>query len=310
MTETIKVNSPSIREIKFQGLKIGGEKALGLSVPVFALELNICDFSVSSHIVKDWFNEGNGEWEMGNGPLSSHFSPLTLVLKAQQTDCDILALKFNISEENLEEQIVNAQELLKTLLPHITKPLLIRGINNKSVDVKLLPALMEILANSDFYREVIIAFADENNYKEIVPSVVKGRHILAIRTPIDINLAKEMNILTSDMGLSLDKILIDTDMGGLGYGLEYGYSIMERIKIAAFADDTMLNMPLIAFAGEEALKAKETKSDTFSECFGDFKSRSIMFEISTASAVIAAGANLIVLEHPDSIKTLKELING
>ncbi len=63
-----------------------------------------------------------------------------------------------------------------------------------------------------------------------MPPVVKGGHILAIRTPIDINLAKEMNILTSDMGLSLDKILIDTDMGGLGYGLEYGYSIMERIK--------------------------------------------------------------------------------
>ncbi len=85
---------------------------------------------------------------------------------------------------------------MKELLPSIKKPLLVRGVNNKSVDVKLLPALMSVLD-----REVIIAFADENTYKEIVPSVVKGGHILAIRTPIDINLAKEMNILTSDMGL-------------------------------------------------------------------------------------------------------------
>lgn len=279
-----------IREINFQELSIGGEGEFLASKPVFALELNIFDFEASSHIVKDYYADK---------------TPLALVKKAQESDCDILALKFNIPEENLDENIKKAQELLKELLPEIKKPLLVRGVNNKSVDIKLLPALMEILD-----RKVIIAFADENTYKEIVPSVVKGGHILAIRTPIDINLAKEMNILTSDMGLSLDKILIDTDMGGLGYGLEYGYSIMERIKLAAFEGDKMLNMPLIAFAGEEALKAKEAKSDTFDKNFGDFKLRSQMYELSTASAVIAAGANLIVLEHPESVRILKELVNG
>lgn len=280
--------SLAIRQIEFQGLKIGGEVAILASKPVLALELNIFDFEVSSHIVVDYYADK---------------TPSALVKKAQESDCDILALKFNIPEENLDENIKKAQELLKKLLPEIKKPLLVRGVNNKSIDVKLLPALMEILD-----REVIIAFADENTYKEIVPSVVKGGHILAIRTPIDINLAKEMNILTSDMGLSLDKILIDTDMGGLGYGLEYGYSIMERIKLAALEGDKMLNMPLIAFAGEEALKAKEAKSDTFDKNFGDFKLRSQMYEITTASAVIAAGANLIVLEHLESVKVLKELI--
>lgn len=296
MNETTKVNNNSIRTIKFQGLEIGGEADFPFlresgSNHVFALELNIFDFSVSSHIVKDYFGED--------------VAPEVLIEKTQQSDCDILALKFNISEEKLDDNIEKAKSLLTSLLPIIKKPLLIRGVNNKSTDVKLLPALMEVLD-----REVIIAFADENTYKEIVPSVVKGGHILAIRTPIDINLAKEMNILTSDLGLSLDKILIDTDMGGLGYGLEYGYSIMERIKLAAFDGDGMLNMPLIAFAGEEALKVKEAKSDTFSESFGDFKTRSLMFELTTASAVMAAGANLIVLEHPESIKTLKNLLGG
>jgi len=306
ITTTKKVNQP-IRKIKYSGLQIGGESEFLASKPIFALELNIFDFSVSSHIVKDYFISslrGKG-WQDAKPVATEAIGPefaINLINVAQSTDCDILALKFNISEDTLDEDIKKAKELLKRLLPSIKKPLLIRGINNKSVDVKLLPALMEVLD-----RESIIAFADENTYKEIVPSVVKGGHILAIRTPIDINLAKEMNILTSDMGLSLDKILIDTDMGGLGYGLEYGYSIMERIKLAAFEGDKMLNMPLIAFAGEEALKAKEAKSDTFSKNFGDFKERSIMFEITTASAVIAAGANLIVLEHPESVKTLKNL---
>lgn len=287
----------NIRQINFQGLKIGGEGADKPSKPVLALELNIFDFGASSHIVKDFYR--GQDRKVGQAVPDS----LVLLNIAQATDCDILALKFNISEDDLDENIIKAKALLKELLPHIEKPLLVRGVNNKSVDIKLLPALMEVLD-----REVIIAFADENTYKDIVPSVVKGGHILAIRTPIDINLAKEMNILTSDMGLSLDKILIDTDMGGLGYGLEYGYSIMERIKLAAFEGDKMLNMPLIAFAGEEALKVKEAKSDTFSKSFGDFKERSLMYEITTASAVIAAGANLIVLEHPDSIKTLKALV--
>lgn len=288
-----------IREINFQGIKIGGGGKCDILSksypPVLVIELNIFDFEQSSHIVKDYYNA-----------KCKVQSAKCLVEKAQSSDCDILALKFNIPEDDLDENIKEAKALLKELLPHIKKPLLVRGVNNKSVDIKLLPALMEVLDREGV--NAIIAFADENTYKEIVPSVVKGGHILAIRTPIDINLAKEMNILTSDMGLNLDKILIDTDMGGLGYGLEYGYSIMERIKLAAFEGDKMLNMPLIAFAGEEALKAKEAKSDTFSKSFGDFKERSIMYEITTASAVIAAGANLIVLEHPDSIKVLKDLV--
>jgi acetyl-CoA decarbonylase/synthase complex subunit delta len=304
-------NQP-IREIDFHTLKIGGESDFLQSKPVFALELNIFDFEASSHIVRDYYEKKYNNLHVilnsfqdliSERPCDPEINSgrrdiaINLVSNAQQSDCDILALKFNIPEENLDENIEKARELLKELLPNITKPLLIRGVNNKSVDIKLLPALMETLD-----REVIIAFADENTYKEIVPLVVKGGHILAIRTPIDINLA-------NDMGLSLDKILIDTDMGGLGYGLEYGYSIMERIKLAAFEGDSMLNMPLIAFAGEEALKAKETKSDTFDKNYGDFKLRSKMFEITTASAVIAAGANLIVLENPESVKVLKNLIN-
>lgn len=295
MTEQIKDNL-RIRSIDFHGLIIGAESAQDefslRRPPVFALELNVFDFDSSSHIVKDYYNE-NKAFDV--------FSRLNI---AQKADCDILALKFNLGEEDLSDNIERAKSLLKELLPQIKKPLLIRGANNKFVDTKLLPALMEVLD-----REVIIAFVDENTYKEIVPSVIKGGHILVIRTPIDINLAKEMNILTSDMGLSLDKILIDTDMGGLGYGLEYGYSIMERIKLAAFEGDKMLNMPLIAFAGEEALKAKEAKSDSFDKNFGDFKMRSKMYEISTASAVIAAGANVIVLEHPQSVEILKNIVS-
>ena len=309
MTETHK----KIRTIEFDGLKIGGEETLGdlsKAKPVFALQLNIFNFEESPEVVKEYFEikEDAGDCKICQNAKRID-NAIAVLEKAQKTNADIIALKFNVKEENLDDNIEKSKTLLKELLPKIEKPLLVQGANNKSIDTKLLPALMDIL-NAD-KKEAIIAFADENTYKEITPKVVEGNHILAIKTPIDINLAKEMNILTSDLGLDLNRILIDTDMGGLGYGLEYGYSIMERIKLAAFdSGDKMLNMPLIAFAGEEAYKAKEAKSDTFSDSWGDFKKRSIMFEITTAAAVMAAGANLIVLEHPDTIKTLKGNLNG
>ncbi len=281
-----------IRTVRLDNLKIGSDTSFhflteneNVSKSLYALELNI-------------FNPHNSPQVVQNAFLDVLNDPVKTIQKAQTTSCDILGLKFNI-DENINS-IKPAKELLKELLPHITKPLMIRGINNSEIDSILLPELMSVLD-----RQAIIAFAEEKSYKNIVPSVVKGEHILVIRTPIDINLAKEMNILTTEMGLSADKILIDTDMGGLGYGLEYGYSIMERIKLAGFEGDKMLNMPIIAFAGEETLKTKEAKSEEFSESWGELNQRATMLEITAGSAISAAGANIVVLNLPKSVETLK-----
>ena len=218
--------------------------------------------------------------------------PICEAEKNLTNPCDILGIKF--SEENWKQELIS----LKNLLPKISKPLMLRGCGNDSVDTKLLPEVMNILD-----RECIIGIANENNYKSIVPSVIKGGHKLIIRTPIDINLAKEMNILTSDMGLGLDKILIDTDIGGLGYGFEYGYSIMEKIKLEGVGNnnkqgDKYLNMPLISFATEETSKTKEAKD----------KNLALFLEISSASGVLAAGADYIVMTIPQAVKVMKGLV--
>ena len=211
--------------------------------------------------------------------------PIQEAEKKINEDCDILGLKFT---EDIEKGI----EAFKKLLPCIAKPLMLIGSGDDEIDIKLLPELMKLLN-----RECIIGIANEKNYKQIVPDVIKGNHTLIIRTPIDINLAKEMNILTSDMGLPLDKILIDTDIGGLGYGFEYGYSIMEKIKLEGKSGDKYLNMPIISFATVETAKTKEAKD----------KDLALYLEITSAAAVKAAGAEYIVLTNPQSYKTLKEL---
>ena len=273
----------SIRTIDFEKLNIGGENNLQFK-PLFCLELSIFNTDENFQIVKDYYKTDD-RYE--------------LIKKAQKSDCDILGLKFNIEDV---EQVEEACEISKKLLPEIKKPLMIRGVNNDGIDNVLIPALTKILD-----RKSIVAFANENTYKKIVPAVVNGEHILVLRSPIDINLAKELNILSSDLGQPLDKILIDTDIGGLGYGLEYGYSIMEKVKIEGLNGDDYLNMPLISFVTEESLKTKEAKSDTYSKSWGQLEKRAEMFEISSATAVAAAGANVIVLNNPKSINIMKGL---
>lgn len=231
------------------------------------------------------------------GAPQTPLSRAELIKTAQKLSPDILGLKFNIETVKDIEKSVS---LLKEIQYEVNIPLMLRGCGDDELDKLLLPALADNAAQT-----CIIAAANENTYKEIIPHTAQ-KHFVVLRSPIDINLAKEINILSSDLGQPLDKILIDTDIGGLGYGFEYGYSIIEKIKIEG-ANDKYLNMPIISFACEEALKTKEAKSDSFPPPYCTLEKRRLMFETAAASAIRAAGANLIVINLPQTLKTMKGL---
>ncbi len=201
-------------------------------------------------------------------------------------DCDILALKF-------DEDIEKSKEILRKILPTIHKPLMICGCGKDDVDKILLPELIKILD-----RECIISYVTEKTYKDIIPYVIKGGHYVVLKTPIDINLAKELNILCIDMGLDKSKIIMNTDIGGLGYGYEYGYSIMEKVRLES--GDEYLNLPLISEAGIESLKTKEAK-------FGGEK-RAKMIELTAVSGALAAGANIVLMKNPENINIIRGLL--
>lgn len=203
-------------------------------------------------------------------------------------DCDILALKFD------ESDIENQKKLLKSALPKINKPLMICGSGKDDFDSELLPELISVLD-----RECIISYGVEKNYKKIVPSVIKGGHYLVLKTPIDLTLAKELNILANDLGLEFDKILMNTDIGALGYGYEYGYSLMEKAVLEVQRGDKYLDVPIVSEAPLESLKTKEAKMSL---------NRAKMMEISSASGAFASGANIVVVKHPECVKYLKEVI--
>ena len=208
------------------------------------------------------------------------------------SDCDILALRCKISNNNEINNVIN---LLKEILPQINKPLMICGCGKDDIDAELLPEIIKILD-----RECIISYATEYNYKKIIPHIIKNNHYIVLKTPIDINLAKELNILSAEMGLEKEKIIMNTDIGGLGYGYEYGYSIMEKIRIEGDKGDRYLDMPFISEASAEALKTKEAKT-------ADAKTGR-MIELSAVSGVIAAGANIVTVEYPQNLAIIKELI--
>ncbi len=290
VNKTLSENLPS--------LKAGGfpiNSLYILELPIFNLENGFpfmreyCSGARAGAKNSEGIKHGAGA---GDDEIRKH-----LVTAAENLEPDILGLKFNIEKENDKKRAV---EILQNLLPFIRKPLMIRGAGNDELDKLLLPELAKTLD-----REAIIASANENTYKTIVP-FTKEKHYIVLRSPIDINLAKEINILSHDLGQPLDKIIIDTDIGGLGYGFEYGYSIIEKIKLEE-NKDKYLSAPIISFACEEALKTKETKSTDFSKSWGSLNERIVMFEIAAASAVRAAGADLIVINHPETLKIMKGL---
>jgi acetyl-CoA decarbonylase/synthase complex subunit delta len=129
-------------------------------------------------------------------------------------------------------------------------------------------------------------------------------------TPIDVNLAKQLNILLGNLGVPDDKIIVDPTTGGLGYGLEYSYSVMERDRMAALTqEDVKLQYPIISNLAYEVWKTKETKLKKDEDPkLGDEKKRSILMEAITAMTLLIAGTDIVIMRHPDSIALIKDMI--
>jgi acetyl-CoA decarbonylase/synthase complex subunit delta len=128
---------------------------------------------------------------------------------------------------------------------------------------------------------------------------------------MDVNLSKQLNILINDMGLPMERIVMDPTTGALGYGIEYGYSVMERLRLAALQGDAMTQQPMLVTPGEEAWRTKEARTNEgVPENWGDWAERAINWEVLTASTLLESGADIIVLRHPESVKRVRKTIDA
>jgi acetyl-CoA decarbonylase/synthase complex subunit delta len=199
----------------------------------------------------------------------------------------------------------DAAATVKALLKAVDVPLVVLGPGQADVDNDVLVAVAEAGAGE----RLALGLCEDKNYRTIVAAALAHKHLVVASSPIDVNLAKQLNILISDMGLSLENILIDPTTGALGYGLEYTYSVMERLRIAALTGDRMTQLPFFCTAGLESWRQKESKVGTgVPETWGNFHDRGIAWELGTAMALLMAGADILVLRHPESIQRMGQVV--
>ncbi len=227
-------------------------------------------------------------------------NPGTWAKSAEARGADLIFLQFT-AHDGLNAD--HAKKTVRQVLQATGLPLIVFGPGQADLDNDVLVAVAEEAKGE----RLLLGACEDKNYRTIVATALANGHLVNARSPMDVNLAKQLNILVSDMGLPLDRIIMDPTTGALGYGIEYGYSVMERQRLAALQGDNMLQQPMLVTPGEEAWRTKEARVGAdMPTSWGDGVERAINWEVLTTSTLIQAGANIVVLRHPESVKRIKK----
>ncbi len=226
--------------------------------------------------------------------------PAQWAKKAEEAGADLIVLALTV-----EDSIEDAVKVVKSVLSATGLPLIVWGPGQMEKDNELLVPISEAAKGE----KLVLGICEDKNYRTIVATAMANGHLVQARAPMDVNLSKQLNILISDMGMPKDRILMDPTTGALGYGIEYGYSVMERLRLAALQGDAMTQFPMIVTPGFEAWKTKESKvGEGVPEAWGDWITRAIHWETITALSLVESGADIIVLRHPESVNRIKEAV--
>jgi acetyl-CoA decarbonylase/synthase complex subunit delta len=225
---------------------------------------------------------------------------------AEAAGADLLQLTLSPTTKDGQPMSVEAAvAAVKSVLQASGLPLIVFGPGQAELDNTLLVGVAEAAKGE----RLLLGICEDKNYRTIVATSLANGHLVDARTPMDVNLAKQLNILISDMGLPMDRIMMDPTTGALGYGIEYGYSVMERLRLAALQGDAMTQLPMLVTPGFEAWKTKESKvGEGVPAAWGDWIQRAINWETMTAIALLESGADIVVLRHPESVKRVKAAI--
>jgi acetyl-CoA decarbonylase/synthase complex subunit delta len=226
--------------------------------------------------------------------------------KAEEYGADLVAVKLQSAHpEGDNTDAAHAVATIKAVLSATGLPVIVYGPGQADKDNEVLVAVAEATKGE----RIALGNCEDKNYRTLVAAALAHNHLVVAKSPIDVNLAKQLNILISDMRLDLSRILMDPTTGALGYGLEYTYSVMERLRIAALTGDSMTQQPMICTVGEEAWRAKESKvNQGVPAAWGDWAQRSKNWEALTASTLIQSGADIVVLRHPETVRRVKDTV--
>ncbi len=226
---------------------------------------------------------------------------------AEERGADLIALRLSLEDANGEpNNAERARNTVRRVLDATGLPLIVLGPGQVDADNELLVAVAEEASGE----RVALGLCEEKNYRTIVAGALAHDQLVVATTAMDVNLAKQLNILISDMGLPLDRILMDPTCAAVGYGIEYGYSVMERLRLAALQGDGMTQLPMVVAVGHEAWRQKEAKvGEDVPEAWGDWEERAVNWETVTAASLVESGADMLLLRHPESMRRIQAMID-
>ena len=227
---------------------------------------------------------------------------------AEGVDFVVLALD-SADPNGTNASVDECAETVKAVAAAIDKPLAIMGCKNVEKDAELFVKISDVLRGEN----ALFLSCKEENYKTVGASVVlAGGQNVGGESAVDINLAKQLNVLLSQMGIPMDKVVMNLGQAAAGYGFEYLASTIERVKDAALKqNDAMLQMPVITPLAGDCWSVKEALlEEADAPEWGSREERGIQMEIATASAAIASGSDAVILLHPASVKTISELVSA
>ncbi len=295
--------TPAEGGTRSRAVTVGGEKAMPFMnfesepghPPVIAMEIkDRRPDDWSPLLLQEWGDvlDDPGQWAQA----------------AEAKGADLLLLSFYLNDADGQPTTPDhAVKTVKAILDASGLPLIVFGPGQAEADNALLVPVAEACKGE----RLLLGVCEDKNYRTMVATAMANDHLVNARTAMDVNLAKQLNILISDMGMPLDRIIMDPTTGALGYGFEYGYSVMERLRLAALQGDSMTQLPMLVTPGEECWKTKEAKvGDGVPETWGDWLERAINWETLTSVMLIESGANIVVLRHPESMQRTRLAIDN
>lgn len=297
----------AIKEVEIgvgaKAIKLGGENVL----PFYTFDGEIANAPKVGVVVSDLGLQdevaGVAEYYAGCETV------VDMVKKAaEMPGADFVALSLDSADPNGEDNSVEACcETVKAVIEAIDVPLAIIGCGSDEKDNELLVKAAEVAAD----KNVLIMSAVEGTYKSVAMSGIQAYHNkVAAESAVDINLAKQLNVLISQLGIPTEETVMHVGTAAAGYGYEYVSSTLDRIKAAALAqNDNMLQIPIVTPVASETYGTKEAlQSEADAPEWGSRDARAINMEVVTAAADLASGSNAVILKHPVSVATIKTMI--
>jgi len=223
----------------------------------------------------------------------------------EEFGADLVCVKFDgLHPDKGNLGAAEAVAVTKKVLGAVGVPVILWGSGNDEKDNAVMPKVSEAAKGE----KVLLGTVTQDNYKSLTATALADGHLLIAQAPLDINIAKQVNILVSDMGFPLESLVMFQTTGTLGYGMEYAYSIQERERLAALTGDKLMAAPVICDVGYETWRCKESKADL--PQWGDAAKRGPLWEATTAVSLLQSGVDIVRMRHPVAVAVVKAYIDS